>query len=80
MSEKTSEKTYNIILLVCETAVYFVQQWYKCDDGETKKQKAIEYVEKELNARGIVVDMSLVEDCIEAEVKKMKLALKAVEE
>lgn len=80
LKKKTSEKTYSIILMVCETAVYFAQQWYKTEDGDVKKEKAIEYVRKELEARGIIVDMSLVEDCIEAEVKKMKLAIKASEQ
>ena len=76
---KTSEKTYSIILCACETAVYFAEQWYKCDDGEVKKQHALEYVQNELAARGITVDMALVNDCIEAEVKKLKLAMQYAE-
>lgn len=79
LKEKTSEHTYNIILMVCETAVYFAEQWYKCDDGEVKKQHAMEYVQSELEARGITVDMQLIDDCIEAEVKKLKLAMKYAE-
>ena len=79
LKEKTSEHTYSIILTVCETAVYFAEQWYKCDDGEVKKQHALEYVQKELEARGISVDMQLIDDCIEAEVKKLKLAIKYAE-
>ena len=80
LKEKTNEHTYNIILAVCNTAVYFVQQWYQSEDGETKKQKAIEHVTKELEALGITVDMSLIEDKIEAEYKKMKIAMEKSEQ
>ncbi len=79
LKQKTSEKTYNIILLVCETAVYFAQQWYYNEDGEIKKQHALEYAQSELASRGIEVDMQLVSDCIEAEVRKMKNAMQKVE-
>ena len=68
----TSEKTYKMLEMGCEAAVYFAQQWYKTEDGEIKKEKAIEYAENWLKERNIKVDMHLVSDTIEAELKKIK--------
>ena len=72
IKSKTSEHTYKILEMACQSAVFFAQQWYKQEDGEIKKEKAIEYVENWLNARNIKVDMHLVADTIEAELKKIK--------
>ena len=72
IKSNTSEKTYKLIEMGCSAAVYFAQQWYKQEDGEVKKEKAIEYAEKWLKERNIKVDMHLVADTIEAELKKIK--------
>ena len=72
IKSKTSEKTYSMLCMGCEAAVYFVQQWYKQEDGEKKKEEAIKYVENWLKERGIKVDMQLVADTIEAALKKIK--------
>ena len=76
IKQKTNEKTYNAIMLACNTAVYFAEQWYYSEDGEIKKQHALEHAQNELEARGIHVDIELISECIEAEVKKLKIALK----
>lgn len=68
----TNENTYKILEMGCQAAVYFAQQWYKQEDGEIKKEKAIEYAEAWLKERNIKVDMHLVSDTIEAELKKIK--------
>ena len=78
MKEKTSEKTCQIIEYACNSAVYFAEQWYKCDDGEKKKEEALKHAEAYLKERNITIDVDLLSDCIEAEVKKLKLAIKAV--
>ena len=72
IKSKTSEKMYSILKMGCEAAVFFAQQWYKQEDGEVKKEKAIEYAENWLKERGIKVDMQLISDTIEAELKKIK--------
>ena len=72
IKSKTDEKTYNMLKMGCEAACFFAQQWYKQEDGEVKKEKAIEYAEKWLEERGIKVDLNLVSDTIEAELKKIK--------
>ena len=72
LKSNTSEKTYNMLKMGCEAACYFAQQWYKQEDGEVKKEKAIEYAENWLKERGIKVDMKLLSDTIEAELKKIK--------
>ena len=68
----TSEKVYGILQLACNSAVYFAQQWYKQEDGERKKEEAIKYAEAYLAERGIKVDVQLLADTIEAELKKIK--------
>ena len=80
LKEKTSEKAYQIIEMACNSAVYFAEQWYKCDDGEKKKEEALKHAEAFLKERNITVDFNLLSDCIEAEVKKLKLAMKAVDD
>ena len=72
IKSRTSEHTYKMLEMGCAAAVYFAQQWYKQEDGEIKKEKAIEYVENWLKVRNIKVDMHLVSDTIEAELKKIK--------
>ena len=72
LKSNTSEHTYKMLEMGCAAAVYFVQQWYKQEDGEKKKEEAIKYVENWLKARNIKVDMNLVSDTIEAELKKIK--------
>ena len=80
LKSNTSEKTYEILTAACKSAVYFAQQWYKCDDGEKKKEEAIKHAEAYLKERNISVDVNLISECIEAEVKKLKLAMKAVDD
>ena len=72
IKSKTNEHTYKMLEMACSSAVYFAQQWYKQEDGEVKKEKAIEYAENWLKERKIKVDMHLVSDVIEAELKKIK--------
>ena len=72
IKSKTSEHTYKMLEMGCAAAVYFAQQWYLQEDGEVKKEKAIEYAENWLKERNIKVDMHLVADTIEAELKKIK--------
>lgn len=72
IKSKTSEHTYKILEMACQSAVFFAQQWYKQEDGEVKKEKAIEYVENWLKERNIKVDGHLIADVIEAELKKIK--------
>lgn len=72
IKSKTSEHTYKILEMACQSACFFAQQWYKQEDGEIKKEKAIEYAENWLKERNIKVDMHLVADTIEAELKKIK--------
>lgn len=76
LKEKTSETTYNTIMSICQTAVYFVEQWYKTCDGEEKKQHAIEHVQAELAERNLTVDLDLISSYIESEVLKLKIAMK----
>ena len=76
IKEKTGETAYNTILSICQTAVYFVEQWYKTCGGEEKKQHAIEHVMTELERRNMTADLALISDYIESEVLKMKIALK----
>ena len=75
LKEKTNEATYNTIMSICQTAVYFVEQWYKTCGGEEKKQHAIEHVQAVLEDRNMTVDIALISDYIESEVLKMKIAL-----
>ena len=72
IKSRTSERTYKMLEMGCSAAVYFAQQWYKQEDGEVKKEKAIEYAENWLKERKIRIDMHLVADTIEAELKKIK--------
>ena len=72
IKSNTNEHTYKMLEMACASAVYFAQQWYKQEDGEIKKEKAIEYAENLLKERNIKVDMHLVADVIEAELKKIK--------
>lgn len=72
IKSKTDERTYNMIVMGCEAAVYFAQQWYKQEDGERKKEEALKYAENWFEERNIKVDMSLISDTIEAELKKIK--------
>ena len=72
IKSNTSEHTYKMIEMGCSAAVYFAQQWYKQEDGEKKKEEAIKYAENWLKERNIKVDMNLVADTIEAELKKIK--------
>ena len=72
IKSNTSERTYKMLEMGCSAAVYFVQQWYKQEDGEKKKEEAIKYAENWLKERGIKVDMQLVADTIEAELKRAK--------
>ena len=72
IKSNTNEHTYKLLEMACSSAVYFAQQWYKQEDGEKKKEEAIKYAEKWLSERGIKVDMELVSDTIEAELKKIK--------
>ena len=72
IKSNTNERTYKILEMACQSAVFFAQQWYKTEDGEVKKEKAIEYAEAWLKERNIKVDMHLVADVIEAELKKIK--------
>ena len=76
LKEKTNETTYNTVLTICQTAVYFVEQWYSSCGGEEKKQHAIEHVQAELEKRNMNIDINLISDYIESEVLKMKIALK----
>lgn len=73
LKSNTSEKVYNILEMACSSAVYFAQQWYKQEDGEKKKQEAMKYAEAYLKERGIVIDLAVVSDCIEAELKRAKI-------
>jgi len=72
LKSNTSEKVYNIIEMACSSGVYFAQQWWKQEDGETKKDKAMKHAEELLAQRGIIVDLGVLADCIEAELKKAK--------
>ena len=72
IKSKTSEHTYKMLEMGCQAAVFFAQQWYLQEDGEVKKEKALEYAENWLKERNIKVDMHLVSDTIEAELKKIK--------
>ena len=72
IKSNTNEHTYKMLEMACQSAVYFAQQWYKTEDGETKKEEAIKYAENWLKERNIKVDMHLVSDVIEAELKKIK--------
>ena len=72
IKSNTNEHTYKMIEMACASAVYFAQQWYKQEDGEKKKEEAIKYAENWLKERNIKVDMHLVADVIEAELKKIK--------
>ena len=73
LKSNTSEKVYNILEMACSSAVYFAQQWYKQEDGEKKKEEAMKYAEAYLAERGIVIDLDVVSDCIEAELKRAKI-------
>lgn len=72
LKSNTSEKVYNIIQMACSSGVYFAQQWWKQEDGEVKKEKALKHAEDFLKERGITVDLGVLADCIEAELKKAK--------
>ena len=72
IKSNTSERTYNMLVMGCNAAVYFAQQWYKQEDGEKKKEEAIKYAEDWFKQQNIKVDMNLVADTIEAELKKIK--------
>lgn len=72
IKSNTNERTYKMLEMGCQAAVYFAQQWYKTEDGEKKKEEAIKYAENWLKERNIKVDMNLVADTIEAEYKKIK--------
>ena len=72
IKSKTSERVYKLLEMGCSSAVYFAQQWYKQEDGERKKEEALKYVQNWLAERNVKVDMALVSDTIEAELKKIK--------
>ena len=72
IKSNTNEHTYKILEMACQSAVFFAEQWYKCDDGEKKKEEAIKYVENWLKERNIKIDGNLIADTIEAELKKIK--------
>ncbi len=72
LKNNTSAKVYGIIEAACDSGIYFAQQWYKQEDGEKKKEEAIKHAEAYLKERGITVDLNLVSDVIEAELKKIK--------
>ena len=53
-----------------KTAVRFVEQVYAACDGETKKQKAIEYVTQTLSEAGIPITDLELEGLLESSVKE----------
>ena len=72
LKSKTSANTYSIIEFVCESAVYYAQQWFKTEEGEKKKEEAMKYAEAYLEQRGIKVDFNILSETIEAALKKIK--------
>lgn len=68
---KTDQPDWTPVLeYAAETAVLAAEQLFGGGAGEKKKKYAIETIQNYLQEQGIVLDLSVIEDAIEAEVYK----------
>ena len=64
---------YEILKAVCERAVLAAEQVYKSGPGEEKKKYALNTAEQYLKAKGITLDLTVIDAYIEAAVMDMNL-------
>ncbi len=69
----TNPNLYEILKAVSERAVLAAEQVYKSGQGEEKKQYALNTAEQYLKAKGIKLDLDVIDAYIEAAVMEMNL-------
>lgn len=65
---RLDDRKQRAIYDVISTAIRSAEQIYKSGNGEQKKAYAIDYIEKQLKAKGINIDLDVIEAEIEAQV------------
>ena len=66
---------YEILRAVCERAVVAAEQIYGSDKGKEKKEYAISVAEEYLKAKGIKLDLHVIEAYIEAAVMDLNIGM-----
>ena len=62
---------YEILKAVCERAVQAAEQVYTSGEGQQKKEYALNVAEAYLKAKGITLDLGIIDAYVEAAVKDM---------
>ena len=62
---------YEILKAVCERAVHAAEQVYTSCEGKLKKEYALHVAEAYLKAKGIALDLGIIDAYVEAAVKDM---------
>ena len=70
MKDKNPE-LYEILKAVCERAVQAAEQVYTSGEGQKKKEYALHVAEAYLKAKGIALDLGIIDAYVEAAVKDM---------
>ncbi len=73
IKSKTSISQQAILETIARTAVCAAQQIFGADEGQQKKEYAMQRVEEALKAYGIKIDANRISEAIEAALKAVKL-------
>lgn len=79
LKTKFTEKQLDIIRNVVSIVVQSAEQIYEKADGEKKKEYALEIAQKELDKRGVNIDLDVLSAYIESEVLILHKTLTAEE-
>lgn len=72
LKQKLSEKQIEIIIDVVQKLVEAAEQVYDSTEGEKKKEYVLELAQKELDMRGIKIDLDVLSGYIESAVYQLK--------
>lgn len=72
LKQKLSEKQIDVITNIVQKLVEAAEQVYDSTEGEKKKEYVLELAQKELDLRGIKIDVDVLSGYIEAAVYQLK--------
>lgn len=75
IKQKYNENNLELIKTIIKTFVQAAEQIYEANEGAKKKDYVLSLVQKELESRGLTLDIEVLSGYIEAEVIKLKKAL-----
>jgi len=74
LKSKTKAEDYKTILLIAQTGADWAEQWLWNEDNEVQRMEVLNYIARECDRLGLVVDVETMEKALEAACHKINTA------